>query len=49
MYQENELKQLYERLKAQHPRYELEFFGDCLTLTRLYGKVEVDRDGANYM
>lgn len=46
MYQENELKQLYERLKAQYPRYELEFYGDCLTLTRLYGKVEVDRDGA---
>lgn len=46
MYQENELKQLYERLKAQYPRYELDFSEECLTMTRLHGKVEVNREGA---
>lgn len=46
MYQENELQQLYKRLKAQYPRYDLEFSGDCLTLNRLHSKIEVNRDGA---
>ena len=27
MYQENELKKLYERLKAQYPQYQLELSG----------------------
>ena len=46
MYHETELRNLYDRLKAQYPRYELDFSGDCLTLTRLHSKVEVDREGA---
>lgn len=46
MYQENELKKLYERLKAQYPQYQLEFSGDGLILKRLYCKVEVNRFGA---
>ena len=45
MYQENELKKLYERLKAQYPQYELEFSGDSLTLNRPYSKIQVNRDG----
>ena len=45
MYQENELKKLYERLKAQYPQYQLEFSGDSLTLNRLYCKVEVNQSG----
>ena len=40
MYQENELKKLYERLKAQYPQYQLEFSGDSLILKRPYCKVE---------
>ena len=43
MYQENELKKLYERLKAQYPQYQLEFSGDSLILKRLYCKVEVNQ------
>ena len=39
MYQENELKKLYERLKAQYPQYQLELLGDSLTLNRLYCKI----------
>ena len=46
MYQENEFKKLYERLKAQYPQYQLEFLGDSLILKRLHSKVEVNRDGA---
>ncbi len=46
MYQENELKKLYERLKAQYPQYHLEFLGDSLILKQLHSKVEVNRDGA---
>ena len=46
MYQENALKKLYERLKAQYPQYQLEFSGDGLILKRLYCKVEVNRFGA---
>lgn len=46
MYQENELRKLYERLKAQYPQYQLEFSGNSLTLNRLYGKVEVNQSGA---
>ena len=46
MYQETELKHLYERLKAQYPRCELELSGGCLTLTRLHSRIEVNRDGA---
>ena len=46
MYQENELKKLYERLKAQYPQYQLEFSGDSLTLNRLYCKIEVNCSGA---
>lgn len=45
MYQENELKKLYERLKAQYPQYQLEFSGDSLTLNRLYCKIEVNQSG----
>ena len=45
MYQENQLKKLYERLKAQYPRYPLEFSGDSLTLNRLYCTIEVNRSG----
>lgn len=45
MYQENELKQLYKRLKAQYPQYEVVFSGDCLTLTRLHSKIEINREG----
>lgn len=45
MYQENELKKLYERLKSQYPQYQLEFSGDSLTLNRLYCKVEVNQSG----
>ncbi len=45
MYQEKELKQLYERLKAQYPQYEPAFSGDCLTLTRLHSKIEITRAG----
>ncbi len=46
MYQENDLKQLYERLKAQYPQYESAFSGDRLTLTRPHSKIEVSREGA---
>ena len=45
MYQGKELKQLYERLKAQYPQYEPVFSGDCLTLTRLHSKIEITRAG----
>lgn len=45
MYQENELKKLYERLKTQYPQYQLELSGDSLILKRLYCKVEVNRSG----
>ncbi len=46
MYQEKELKQLYERLKVQYPQYESVFSGDCLTLTRPHSKIEITREGA---
>lgn len=46
MYHENELRKLYERIKAQYPQYELEFAGDRLTVTRLYGQAEVNQEGA---
>ena len=45
MYQERELKHLYERLKAQYPQYNPVFSGDCLTLARLHSKIEIDREG----
>ena len=45
MYQENEMKQLYERLKAQYPRCSITFSGDSLILNRVHGKVEINRDG----
>ena len=45
MYQERELKHLYERLKAQYPQYNPVFSGDCLTLARLHSKIEIDRAG----
>ena len=41
MYQEKELKQLYERLNAQYPQYEPVLSGNCLTLTRLHSKIEI--------
>lgn len=44
MYQERELKQLYDRLKAQYPQYNPVFSGDCLTLARLHSKIEIDRE-----
>lgn len=46
MYQENELKELYERLKTQYPNCKIEMFDACLTVTRIHGKVEVNREGA---
>ena len=46
MYQESELRKLYDRLKVQYPQYQLGFFGDSLTLNRLYCKIEVNRSGA---
>ena len=45
MYQEKELKQLYERLNGQYPQYNPVFSGDCLTLTRLHSKIEITRAG----
>ena len=45
MYQNNELKHLYERLKAQYPQCGLEFSRNHLTLTRPYTRIEIDRDG----
>lgn len=45
MYQRSDLKNLYDRLKAQYPQYGLDFSGDRLTMTRLHSKVEVDRGG----
>ena len=45
MYQERELKHLYERLKALYPQYNPVFSGDCLTLARLHSKIEIDRAG----
>ena len=45
MYQEKELKQLYERLKGQYPQYNPVFSGDYLTLTRLHSKIEITRAG----
>lgn len=44
MYQEKELKQLYERLNAQYPQYEPVLSGNCLTLTRLHSKIEITRE-----
>ena len=46
MYQEKDLKKLYERLKVQYLQYQLEFFGDILTLKRLYCKIEINQSGA---
>lgn len=45
MYQENELKKLYVRLKAQYPQYQLDFLGDSLILKQLHSKVEITKDG----
>ena len=45
MYQRSDLKNLYDRLKAQYPQYGLDFSGDRLTTTRLHSKVVVDRVG----
>lgn len=39
MYQRSDLKNLYDRLKAQYPQYGLDFSGDRLTMTRLHSKV----------
>ncbi len=46
MYSVHEIKELYARLKLQHSRYEMTFSGDTLTITLLYGKVEVNCEGA---
>lgn len=46
MYQKSDLKNLYDRLKRQYPRYGLDFSEDRLTMTRLHSRVEVDREGA---
>lgn len=46
MYQRSDLKNLYDRLKAQYPQYGLDFSEDRLTMTRLHSRVEVDREGA---
>lgn len=45
MYDINEIKYLYDRLKAQYPRYAADFSRECLTLTLLHGRVEVNRKG----
>ena len=45
MYDKDTMQELYSRLKAQYPRYEVECLDDCLILTRLYGKVEVYGEG----
>lgn len=45
MYDINEIRKLYERLKTQYPQYESDFSGERLTLTTLYGRVEVNREG----
>ena len=45
MYDMDELKKLYDRLKAQYPKYRMKFYGENFTLTLLYAKVEVDRTG----
>lgn len=46
MYHETELRNLYDRLGAQYPQYELSFSGDHLTISRLHSKAEVSRKGA---
>lgn len=46
MYRETELKNLYDRLRAQYPQYELTFSGDHLTISRLHSKAEISRKGA---
>ena len=43
MYDMDELKKLYDRLKAQYPKYRMKFYGENFTLTLLYAKVEVNR------
>ena len=43
MYDMDELKKLYDRLKAQYPKYRMKFYGENFTLTLLYAKVEVER------
>ena len=45
MYDMDELKKLYDRLKAQYPKYRMKFYGENFTLTLLYAKVEVNRTG----
>ena len=46
MYDINEIKYLYDRLKAQYPRkMEIDFLGERLTLTLLHGRVEVNPKG----
>ena len=46
MYDMDELKKLYDRLKAQYPKYRMKFYGENFTLTLLYAKVEVNRTGS---
>lgn len=46
MYQETDLRKLYERLNAQHPAYAAELSGSRLTLSRLYGRVDIRPEGA---
>lgn len=46
MYRETELRNLYDRLNAQYPQYELSFSGDHLTISRLHSKAEVSQKGA---
>ena len=45
MYEIHEIKYLYDRLKGNYPRYQLDFYGEKFTLTLLYGRVEVNREG----
>lgn len=45
MYDMDELKKLYDRLKVQYPKYRMKFYGENFTLTLLYAKVEVNRTG----
>ncbi len=46
MYNTNEIKKLYDRLKEQYPQYEMDFSDNCLTITLLHGKVELNREKA---
>lgn len=45
MYEINELKNLYDRLKENYPKYRIDFYSENFTLALLHGRVEVSRKG----